>query len=308
MNILITGVSSFTGLYFIRALHQRGHTIFGVHQSPIEQYTGIYKTRIELAKFHVQKMFQASFGDERFCDAIRNIDIDIYCHHGAYTKDYNSPNFPVEKAVSRNTYNVNTVCELLRRSGCQHLVSTSSIFAGNGPICSEVTPFSGYGIAKWRTDEIVKKASKVQGIGWSRYIIPNPFGPFDNHKLPYEMALQWAKNKPLVLKTPHYIRDNVPVQLLAEHYAEWVEGLTEKTAKTTAMPSGYVSTMQDFSERVANEIRLRTNWPCRIVTDQHSSIQPTVLHNTDNILGRSSFNEKIMWDELSAWFLEIAKD
>jgi UDP-glucose 4-epimerase len=306
MKIVLTGISSFTGLHFLRALTKKGHKVIGVHQSPVEQYQGIYKQRLGLALPLLHQSVEASFGDDRFCGFISKNNFDVYCHHGAYTKEYTSPNFSIERAVQANTYNLSTVSDLLEENTCHSIVSTSSIFAGHGPVCSSETPFSGYGESKWKTDQLLQQACIKKQLRWARFIIPNPFGPLDNHKLPFEMALRWSKGKPLVLKNPEYVRDNIPVQLLAKHYANWIESLSQNSMNITSMPSGYVSTMKVFSERVAKEIRGRTGWGCKIESNEQHYSQPLTLHNRESLLHLYDYDEEKMWNALYQWFIDVA--
>ena len=196
---------------------------------------------------------------------------------------------------------------LLQKNGCHSIVVSSSIFAGNGPVTSGIVPFSGYGESKWRTDQLFSIACHQANLRCARFVIPNPFGPFDNPKLPLQMAKQWSQGLPLHIKTPLYIRDNIHVRLLAEHYASWIEALPQQPSYTTSLPSGYVESVHQFSERVAKEIRLRTGWRCEIIVQKQEAFpQPRILHNTTSLLQSVHRNEVADWDALARWFQSIA--
>jgi len=122
MNIVITGISSFTGLYFVKELHRRKHNIFGVHQSSLTGYSSPHKERVTAAISYCQRSVQASFGDQVFCSFIQQVPIDVYCHHGAYTKNYQSPDFPIKLAVENNTRNISSVAQLLKEKNCHSIV------------------------------------------------------------------------------------------------------------------------------------------------------------------------------------------
>ncbi len=305
MNIVFTGLSSFTGLYFVKELHRRRHNIFGVHQSSLSEYSSPHKERVIEAIRYCKNSVQASFGDQQFCNFIQQTPIDIYCHHGAYTKNYGSSDFPVRFAVENNTKNLSTVAQILQERKCHSIAVTSSIFAGHGPISDSTVPFSGYGEAKWQTDKRFLTACRKYQLRWARYVIPNPFGPSDNPKFLYEMAKRWALGKPLILKTPDYVRDNIHVRLLAKHYVSWLESLQDQSMAVNSFPSGYVEKIEFFAERVAVEIRKRTGWSCAIKRIAHPRYnQPTKLHNTEPI-NLNTIEEPQEWDQLAAWFKQI---
>jgi UDP-glucose 4-epimerase len=306
MNIVITGISSFTGLYFVKELHRRKHNIFGVHQSSFPSYSSPHKERVTAAISYCQESVQASFGEQSFCSFIQQIPIDVYCHHGAYTTNYNAVDFPIQYAVEKNTKNLSTVANILREKKCHSIAVSSSIFAGHGPISSSDVPFSGYGESKWQTDQLFLDACKKHQLRWARYVIPNPFGPQDNPKFLYEMGNKWSLGEPLVLKTPDFIRDNIHVRLLAEHYASWIENLQSQPSQIQSFPSGYVEKIGDFAERVAIEMRKRTGWACDIQRSKKPmDNQPTTLHNTEVIKHRPFTQEQTDWDLLAEWFQEI---
>ena len=59
----------------------------------------------------------------------------------------------------------------------------------------------------------------------------------------------------MVFKSPDYVRDNIPVDLLALGFADWVEKCPDTVGTSGYRPSGYVSTMAEFVERVAVAFR-----------------------------------------------------
>ena len=75
----------------------------------------------------------------------------------------------------------------------------------------------------------------------------------------------WREGKPVEVKTPDYLRDNIHVDLLAAVYGRFVSrvaGLKAGCIKTN--PSGYVEQQGEFAQRVAREVRARTGWACEL--------------------------------------------
>src|SRR5271156_465121 len=129
MNILFTGASSFTGLWFIQEMAKAGHKIFSTFRQTPETYRGMRRIRVEKAVELSTPCYACTFGDERFLALIKSKQHwDLFCHHAAEVHDYKSPFFDPIQALVSNTKNANTSLQLLKERGCKGMLLTGTVF------------------------------------------------------------------------------------------------------------------------------------------------------------------------------------
>ena len=291
MRILITGPTSFSGAFFIEALSCAGHEVVATFTQAVSSYSGVRGQRARRSAEHAIVHEGVSFGDDRFLTLVEKESFDVFCHHGAWTTDYNSMEYDFESAFQTNTRSMNKVCKALSENGCRKIIVSGSIFEEGE------TLFSPHGLVKKLTAQTTGFYGTHFGMHVSNFVISNPFGAFDNPKLIEHLFRSWHAGRSAYVWPPLYVRDNIPVSLLALGFVHWVEHcpLTVETSSFT--PSGYISTMGEFVERVALEMRIRLGLQCvvemRIQTDFS---QPMVLVNDTPL--RPMFLE---WDEYSFW-------
>jgi len=294
MRILITGPSSFSGSFFIEALSKAGHEVVTTLTKTQSCYHGIRLQRLQKSMQYATVHEQICFGDEQFIELVHRESFDVFCHHGAWTESYNSMNYDFEKAFANNTRSMNRVCQILAANGCQKIIVSGSIFAE----CEE--PFSPYGLVKRLTTQTTTFYGTHFGMHVSSFVIPNPFGPLDNPKLIHYLSTEWSANRIPSIRTPEYIRDNIPITLLALGFVHWVEQCPSTVGVSSFKPSGYISTMEDFIQRVAQVFRGATSWECVVdIEPQTDFSQPMKLVNDVPLMGLfQSWNEQVFWDSL----------
>ena len=300
MRILITGPTSFTGAFFIEALAKAGHEVYATSTQSLLSYTGVRRLRAIKSQTHAIIHEGIHFGDERFLELIRSERFDVYCHHGAWTKDYRGMEYDFQTGFLSSTNSLDQVCRLLSENGCRKIIVSGSIFEEAKPI------FSPYGLVKKLTTETVEFYGTHFGMHVSKFVIPNPFGPLDNPKLLDYLGREWLVGRTPCIQTPVYVRDNIPVDLLARGYADWVGECPEVVGASSFRPSGYVSTMADFVERVATAFRTRLNLACTVdMVEQTDFSQPMTLVNDTPLQERfPEWNEMEFWDALIAHQLQ----
>lgn len=294
MKILITGPTSFSGAFFIEELSKAGHDVFCTLTKSVDDYTGIRALRLQKAKSHAHVFEDVSFGDARFCEIVQQESFDIFCHHGAWTENYNSMDYDFGSAYENNTKQIPLVCEFLAKNGCKAIVISASIFEGgiNGS-----KPFSPHGLIKQITSQTTEFYAHVAGLHFSRFVIPNPFGALDNPKLIDYLCREWYANKTPEIRTPLYVRDNIHVQLMAKGFVYWLEHMPLEQKSSVFSPAGMISTMGDFVQKVASEMRPRLGLDCNVLLGTQSDFsQPMVLVN-DSPLDHM-FED---WQESEAW-------
>lgn len=308
MKVLFTGASSFTGYWFVKALTDAGHEVCCTFtRSSAEEYVGeVRGQRVKHVVNVSQPLFSCRFGDQRFYDAVQREQFDLICHHAADVTDYKSPNFDVSRAVCRNTQGVREVLKGLVQNGGVAFLLTGSVFEGGEGAGSDGLPsFSPYGLSKRLTSDVFEYYAQDLGLPLGKFVIPNPFGPWEDARFTAYLMRTWAARQVAAVRTPAYIRDNIHVSLLSTAYVRFAERLSAADGFCRYNPSGYVESQGEFSERVAREVRARTDWPCDLDLATHTVFdEPRVRTNTDPIDGQEfAWNETAAWDAFTRWYV-----
>jgi UDP-glucose 4-epimerase len=299
MRIFITGPTSFSGAFFIEELAKAGHEVFTTLTKSKDSYSGIRGLRAAKALEHAQVFEGVSFGDEQFLQIVQETSFDVFCHHGAWTENYNSMDYNFQAAYENNTKHLPEVSQALAANGCKAIVISASIFEGG---IKGSTPFSPHGLIKQITSQTTAYYANHAGLHFSRFVIPNPFGALDNPKLIDYLCREWYAKRTPQIRTPLYVRDNIHVELMAKGFVYWLENLPLEESTSVFAPAGMISTMGDFVEKVASEMRPRLGLACQVILGPQADFsQPMVLVN-DTPLDHmfDDWNENIAWDALAA--------
>jgi UDP-glucose 4-epimerase len=302
VRILLTGASSFTGLWFARALAAAGHHVVAPLRRAEGEYSGDARAaRVARLSEVAECRFGAVFGGEALLDLCRSGSWDLLCHHAAEVSDYRSPEFDVATAFAANTRNFRQVVGAMR--GLRGVLVTGSVFepgegAGTLPLCA----FSPYGVSKAASAELLRCYCEMAGLPFGKFVVPNPFGPYEEPRFCAYLIGQWQKGEAAEVRTPAYVRDNIHVDLLAFAYAAFAARLAERGGVMRANPSGYVETQGAFAERFAREIRARSGLDCRLVLAQQREFsEPLVRINTEPP-DIPNWSETAAWDAIAAYY------
>jgi nucleoside-diphosphate-sugar epimerase len=299
MQIVFTGATSFTGSWFIKKLSEKGHTLYAPIQKEASAYEGIRKERLTQIQSLSQPHFEAPFGSERFFAFLESLpEIDLFCHHAADVTNYKSPEFDAIKALENNTRGLDSLLHLLKRKGCSTFVLTGSVFEpGEGKGSDHLRAVSPYGLSKGLTTSYYSYYCDRAGIALKHFVIPNPFGPYEDFRFTSFLAKTWLEGKTAPITHPNYVRDNIPVPLLAEVYAGFCEDNTPKIN-----PSCYVGSQQEFTLRFKEAMQPRLKVPCEVEFKiQTDFSEPLIRVNTDTVHPDGMENE--FWDELAQFYL-----
>ncbi len=229
MRILLTGASSFTGLWFARMLSEAGHTVIAAMRSSGYE-DPLRKTRVERVVQYAELVAEAPFGGETFADLIAHRGpFDVLCHHGAEAAGHKRPDFDVDGAVRANTWRMDETLAAFKAAGGSRLVITGSVFEqdeGRGE--APLRAFSPYGLSKTLTSRAFGEGAERAGLEFVKFVIPNPFGPFEAQTFQRFVMTAWREGRVPRVTHPFYERDNVPVGLLARVYAAAAEGRTRR--------------------------------------------------------------------------------
>lgn len=309
MRILLTGGSSFTGYWFARSLVEGGHEVVATLSSAdeIAAYAGVRGRRVELLKRLCRTVFGAPFGSDKFLATLRNCGpVDVLCHHWAATRDYRSANFDATAALGANTHRLGEVLDALKAAG-KVMILTQSVFeqdqgVGNLPMRA----FSPYGLSKGLTADFCAYYCDREGIALDRFVIPNPFGPYEEPRFSDYLMRTWFNGEAARVGTPRYVRDNIHVSLLAAAYRGFV-GEAGTMGGRSLGPTGYAESQGAFAERVAREVRERSSLKCDLVhADQTEFPEPAIRINSSFVDAAAlGWHEGPAWDEFVAYYETI---
>ncbi len=311
MKVLITGGSSFTGYWFIRELAARGYSVTAVLRGNKESYTDLRKTRVDQIGQLAEIVWNCSFGDARFMELLEK-KYDVVCHHGAQVENYKSPDFDIAAAIQGNTLNARLVMDKMKALGSR-LVVTGSVFEANEGLGDPpLVAFSPYGLSKTGSWEVFRYWAWKLSLPVTKFIIPNPFGPFEEPRFCNYLVQTWKKGEVPVVGTPDYIRDNIHVDLLARHYAVAVEGSARDSEILPAGngegvikkygPSGYIESQGAFAIRFTKEMAKRLSLTCDVRLGKQISFDEPLMRTNDRLSFGTGLPERIAgWEEEKAW-------
>ena len=305
MKALLTGASSFSGLWFARALAERGVEVVAPLRGDLNAYSGLRKIRIkELAE--VAKIVPGvEFGSAEFFDVVDRTNCDILCHHAARVADYRSLEFDVNLALAENTRGIKSLTERLRVRACSAVILTGSVFEPDEGAGTEPRrAFSPYGLSKALTASVVRYWCETAGLPLGKFVIANPFGPLEEPRFCAYLVKTWASGETPEVRTPLYVRDNIHISLLAKAYADFAVEVASSGRSARRAPTLYVENQGAFAERFAREMGARTAMPCPVKLGiQTDFSEPLVRINTDPVdAARVGWNEAASWDEIADYY------
>ena len=249
-----------------------------------------------------------SFGDERFVQLVASGSWDLLCHHAADVSNYRSSEFNVHSALENNTHRLPLVLDTLQNSGCAKIMITGSVFENDeGAGTNPLSAFSPYGLSKGLTWQIFRYHTQSRQIGLGKFVIPNPFGPYEEPRFTHYLIKNWFAGMKPVVNTPAYVRDNIHVSLLAKAYGRFC--LTLAGGVSRVNPSEYVESQAAFTHRVATEMQGRLGLPCEFaLKPQYEFPEPRIRINTDTADGNAlNWNELNAWDDMAAYYSQAMK-
>ena len=298
MRIVFTGATSFTGMWFVKTLFEKGHEVFTPIQREKNAYEGIRKARLNEVEKSSQAVFSLPFGSEAFFDWLKGLEqIDLFCHHAADVTNYKSPDFDVIQALENNTKNLPLLLQILKQKGCTEIILTGSVFEPKeGQGSNHLRAVSPYGLSKGLTTECFKYYCEKEELELKHFVIPNPFGPYEEFRFTSFLAKSWLEGKTPSVTHPSYVRDNVPVTLLAEAYARFIEDHTPKLS-----PSYFNGSQEEFVRRFQKEMEPRLQVPCEVIIEKQKDFsEPLIRTNLDPIT--INWNESAFWDNLAKFY------
>ena len=303
-------------MWFVEALARRGHHVRAcfTREGP-GSYEGIRGRRVRRLSDVCDCRFGMQFGDDAFLELLSGPDsCDVLCHHAAEVTGYKRADFDVAAAVASNTRRVRDIVAKLEAGGGR-LLCTGSVFEGGeglGTANSE-GHFSPYGLSKAISWQICRYFANAARLPIAKFVISNPFGPFDEPRFCEFLMNTWTRGEIPVVRTPDYVRDNIHVSLLAEAYAEFAERFATDFDRSPGEnrgfclhPSGYVESQGVFAQRFAREMDARLPLRCECTLAQQVAFdEPRIRFNTDPAARWvTAWDESAAWDTLADYYRE----
>ena len=305
MKILFTGATSFTGVWFVEALHAAGFDVTVTLRQTLDAYSGVRAMRLAKLAGLAKIVPNVRFGDETFLDLIQSQDFDALCHHAAAATDYRSLDFDLVAALAQNTNSLRAVLTSMTKRQLKAVVFTGSVFEqdeGGGDHPRRA--FSPYGLSKGLTWQVLRYWCTLMGIPSAKFMIANPFGPMEEPRFVNYLAKTWRSGAIAEVRTPTYVRDNIHIDLLALAYARFTQQTVEAKRDDHFGPCGYVETQGAFAQRVAVEFRKRLDLKCEInLLAQTDFSEPLIRTNTNVIVPADyGWSEDAAWNALVAYY------
>jgi UDP-glucose 4-epimerase len=301
MRILFTGASSFTGYHFVQALVRDGHELVCTLTKDPNGYSGQHRARVQklMNDPRIQWQYSVEFGDDRFLKTLERLEPEIVCHHGAMVGNFRSESFDLFGAIENNARGAKEVMQRMAWHHARKLIVTGTVFEQGEGFGAEKRAFNEYGLSKGLAYQVFKHYGERSGVPVRKFVIPNPIGPMDQPRFTAHLMETWRVGQVAQIKTPHYVRDNIHVDLLAMCYSGFV--LSDDNGMDTLGPSGYVSTVGEFVAMMAKEVRDRTGWACAYeALPQSDWSEPRMRFNQQDAV-RYSERYAYRWDEKAAW-------
>lgn len=299
-RVLLTGGSSFTGLWIAEALAEAGFEVTAAITRPLDGYAGLRADRVgRLAKI-ARVIPEAPVASDRFLAACRE-GADLLAHHGADIPGYRSPDYDPQAGIRRNMEGVPAAIAAFARGGGRGLIATGTYFEeGEG---GGETAASPYGLSKTLTNAEQARLAREAGLGFGKFVVPSPFGRWEEGRIVWSLFQAWSQGRPAEIRTPAYVRDQLPVPLMAEAYVSAARAVLAWPQPARFRPSGYVETVGAFAGRVANMVRARTGWACELIL--HAQTMFTEPPERANDQPMMLTNERAFWDDYVAYYDEV---
>jgi len=292
-RILFTGLSSFTGYWFTKKLAEKGHKVVGCLAKNMSDYNSDQKERLNQANSNVRMEQTGSFGSENFLQIISDLKPEIFCFHHALVTGYKSPSFNVNKSIENNLNNYQEVIKRLTESGCKQIIMTRSIFEKGLGKTDVESDISAYGQSKRKTFEMFSQAVP-KDIKLKSFVICNPVGRFEGNNLTSYLIKCWIEGKPASLMQPKLVRDFVPIDLLSNSYAQFIDA-----NERVIIPSHLPVSNYEYAQKIGNVIIKLKNiqTPIETTNEKYDQNEAYVRIGIDKVDFTKKYQEEFFWEE-----------
>ena len=211
----------------------------------------VRRRRVALAAQVCRRVHGYSFGDERFLELIGEGGRDLLSHHAPMSPTTRVPTSHGRRLVEQHSQPAG-VLEALRAAGGRRGAPDRQRLEGGEGAGSQGLPASPPTACPRPSRHRSFVSTAHAGIGLGKFVIPNPFGPYEEPRFTaYLIRTGWPATPNC--SSPAYVRDNIHVSLLAKAYARFAAEFPAE-GFTRINPSGYAESQGHFTLRLAQEM------------------------------------------------------
>jgi nucleoside-diphosphate-sugar epimerase len=306
--VLMTGASSFTGLWICEALSASGFQVLAPLQRPREGYDGVRLERVRRLEAAAEVVFDCPFGSAAMESLVRGRShIDALVHHGAHVAGFREPGYDATEAFTRNTTGASALFRLLAERGARQVVATGTVFeAGEGGDPAESQAVTPYGLGKTLSNIAFAHYADWASLRFGKVVIASPYGVFEERRFGWYLFRSWFAGETPQVRTPAYVRDHIPAPMLAAAYAAHLQRLLSNDgAPPVLRPSGWIASQGEFGRRVADEAEWRLGRPCPIAIGEQLTLEEPYLRVNSDPAASSEWNEAAFWDVYVDWYQRL---
>ncbi|WP_374573177.1 NAD-dependent epimerase/dehydratase family protein [Phenylobacterium sp.] len=303
-SVLLTGSSSFSGMWIAQAFAQAGWRVVAPLRRRHADYSGLRLERVR----RVGAVAEARFGVDLTTSSIDQVierggPFDLYAHHAADIPNYRDPAYEVAEGVARNTARARQVFHRLKASGAKAVIATGTTFEADERLAPpDDLAVSPYGLSKTLTNQALRHFAHWEGLDFGRFVVAAPFGPWEEGRFVWSLFQAWMAGHTAVVRTPAYVRDNIPAPLLARAYVKLAEEMLAGQGDRISRPAGFVGTQGEFALRVAREAEGRLGRTCAVSALEQTAFPEPRSRVNDEPAIPDDWNATAFWDEYIEYY------
>lgn len=305
--ILLTGASSFTGLWIAEALAAAGFEILAPLRRPREQYAAVRLDRVRRLEAVAEVVFDCPTASASLRALVRARPIEALAHHAADVDGYRAPTFDAQAAFNRNIEGAPELLAELRAGGARAVLLTGTVFeAGEGEGRADSPAVTPYGLSKTLTSVAFRQLTDKAGMRFGKFVVASPYGILEEKRFSWGLFRSWFAGETPCIRTPLYVRDHIPVPLLAKAYVRYLTALLDDSgAPGVHRPSGWIAPQGEFGKRLAKEAAARLNreFPLELAAQTDFSEPPSRVN--DESCSPIPWDELEFWDDYIAWYADL---
>jgi nucleoside-diphosphate-sugar epimerase len=261
-KVIVTGASSFIGCHLAIKLSNDGYNVIATGSKRSNLYTGIQKDRIKsLMNNNVQFETISIINKEKTKKFINKYLPNIWFHLPAWTSDWKSYDFDLDKAFQLNVLPLEYIYEYLSESGCLGFIQVGSEaeYGGNKECKNEKDPcypLMPYGFSKLMQTIRVKQLAYQYNLCTRVGRVFTPFGKLENpNKIIPSVINHIEKNKIIELSNCEQKRDFIYIDDLINGFVTLLDDLNrDPLFDIFNICSGNATRLKDLLLMIASEL------------------------------------------------------
>lgn len=258
MRVVVTGVSSYTGMCIAEAFAKAGATVTGTLTRTPSDYSGRKALRLErAARAGVTFATGVEAESGELSPLAAREQADVWVHHHHPMKNFRSPEYDTESARQVAVAPLETLTRALKDAGTRTVLLSGTYFEpgeGGQRKDAQVTP---YARLKHEVGREMTRLCHEHTVSAHQIIITTPVGALENEdRLTPQMLLCAASGRPFALRSEASIFDVLPGEDLGRYYLRAAEQSLRAPRGTSAVhrPSGWIVSARDWARWVEKHL------------------------------------------------------